>query len=81
MHWEKRLPRLNRRVVHRKADDTEDQTEHSWPYDKPYYLILNIAVGGLGGPVAQEALPFVMEVDYVRVYQKKHNSISRYVGK
>lgn len=57
--------------LYRRADDTEDQTENSWPYDKPYYLILNIAVGGLGGPVAQEALPFVMEVDYVRVYQKK----------
>ena len=57
--------------LYRKTDDTEDQTEKAWPYDKPYYLILNIAVGGLGGPVAEEMLPFVMEVDYVRVYQRK----------
>ena len=57
--------------LYRKTDDTEDQTEKAWPYAKPYYLILNIAVGGLGGPVAEEMLPFVMEVDYVRVYQKK----------
>lgn len=57
-----------------KADDEEDQTETAWPYDKPYYLILNIAVGGMmGGPVKDEDLPFVMEVDYVRVYQKKEN--------
>lgn len=61
--------------LYRKADDAEDQTEKAWPYDKPYYLILNIAVGGLGGPVAEEALPFVMEVDYVRVYQKKQREI------
>ena len=60
---------------YRKADDTEDRTENSWPYDKPYYLILNTAMGGLGGPVVQEALPFVMEVGYVRVYQKKRRKL------
>ena len=43
----------------------------SWPFDKPQYLILNIAIGGdLGGPVDDNALPVTMEVDYVRVYQK-----------
>lgn len=56
---------------YRKTDDKEDQTELAWPYDKPYYLIMNIAVGGMmGGPVTDEDLPFIMEVDYVRVYQK-----------
>lgn len=55
-----------------KADDKEDQTHLAWPYDKPYYLILNIAVGGfMGGPVKDEQLPTTMVVDYVRVYQKK----------
>ena len=35
-------------------------------------MILNIAVGGfMGGPVAEEELPFTMELDYVRAYQKK----------
>ena len=53
-----------------KSDDPEDQTTAAWPFDQPFYLILNIAVGGsLGGEVAEEDLPFVMEVDYVRVYQ------------
>lgn len=57
---------------YRKTDDPEDMSETAWPYDKPYYMILNIAVGGfMGGPVAEEDLPFVMEVDYVRVYQKE----------
>lgn len=55
-----------------KADDKEDQTEVAWPYDKPYYMILNIAVGGMmGGPVDDSQLPFTMVIDYVRAYQKK----------
>jgi beta-glucanase (GH16 family) len=54
-----------------KADDKEDQTEASWPFDQPFYLIFNIAVGGtMGGVVDDTALPFVMEVEHVRVYQK-----------
>lgn len=55
-----------------KTDDAEDQTQEAWPFDQPFYMLLNIAVGGfMGGPVADEELPFVMELDYVRVYQKK----------
>jgi len=54
-----------------KSDDTQDQTTASWPYDQPYYLIFNIAVGGaLGGEVDETTLPFIMEVEHVRVYQK-----------
>jgi beta-glucanase (GH16 family) len=54
-----------------KTDDEEDQSEVSWPFDRPFYLIFNIAVGGtLGGEVDETALPFVMEVEHVRVYQK-----------
>lgn len=55
-----------------KSDDPDDQTEAAWPFDQPFYLILNIAVGGsMGGPVDNAELPFIMEVDYVRVYQKE----------
>lgn len=45
-----------------------------WPYNKPFYLILNVAVGGEWGSVEgidSIAFPQTMEVDYVRVYQKK----------
>lgn len=53
-----------------KSDD-ENPNHDSWPFDKPFYLIMNIAVGGgLGGPVTDEHLPFEMLVDYVKVYQK-----------
>ncbi|MEO3690937.1 glycoside hydrolase family 16 protein [Roseateles paludis] len=41
-----------------------------WPFDKPQYLILNLAMGGdLGGAIDDAALPRTFEVDYVRVYQ------------
>ena len=45
-----------------------------WPYNKPFYLILNLAIGGAWGNVKgidEAAFPQAMEVDYVRIYQKK----------
>jgi beta-glucanase (GH16 family) len=43
-----------------------------WVYDQPFFMILNIAVGGnfVGFPTAQTPFPQSMTVDYVRVYQK-----------
>jgi beta-glucanase (GH16 family) len=46
-----------------------------WPYDDPFYVILNLAWGGSWGGaqgVDESALPVTMEVDYVRVFQKKY---------
>ena len=43
-----------------------------WPFDKPFYLILNIAVGGNWGGqrgIDKSIWPQRLEVDYVRVYQ------------
>ena len=46
-----------------------------WPFDAPFYLILNVAVGGfMGGPVRDGDFPCEMSVDYVRVYQRKENA-------
>lgn len=52
------------------------KNEHSdrtaWPFDKPFHLLLNIAVGGdWGGQkgVDETIFPRRMEIDYVRVYQ------------
>ncbi|TNF42648.1 MAG: glycosyl hydrolase family protein [Bacteroidetes bacterium] len=44
----------------------------TWPFDQPFYIILNMAVGGgwVGAPTATTIFPAIMEVDYVRVYQK-----------
>lgn len=45
-----------------------------WPFDKPFFLILNIAFGGNWGGmrgVDEGILPQEMAVDYVRVYQSE----------
>lgn len=45
----------------------------SWPFDRPFYLVLNLAVGGDWGAVKgidEAAFPQRMEVDYVRVYRR-----------
>lgn len=44
----------------------------AWPFDHPFYLILNVAVGGNWGGaegVDDAIWPQRMEVDYVRVYE------------
>lgn len=43
-----------------------------WVYDHPFFIILNLAVGGYwpGNPDTTTVFPQVMRVDYVRVYQK-----------
>jgi len=50
------------------------KTVENWPYDQPFYLIMNFAVGGTWGGkegVDGSIWPQTMEVDYVRVYQLK----------
>lgn len=44
----------------------------SWPFDGPFHLLLNVAVGGSWGGAEgldERAFPARMEVDYVRVWQ------------
>lgn len=43
----------------------------TWPFDHPFYIILNLAVGGgwVGNPDDSSIFPAVMEIDYVNVYQ------------
>ncbi len=46
-----------------------DISPYAWRFDKRFYIILNLAVGGtLGGTVDNTIFPVAMEVDYVRVY-------------
>ena len=48
------------------------KTEDNWPFDKPHFFILNIAVGGTWGGaqgIDNSIFPQTMEIDYVRVYQ------------
>jgi len=51
---------------------TKEDVPGEWVYDQPFFMILNIAVGGnfVGFPTSQTPFPQKMEVDYVRVYKK-----------
>ena len=47
--------------------------KNAWPFDAPFYVILNLAWGGAWGGqggIDESVLPATMEVDYVRVFQK-----------
>ncbi len=44
----------------------------TWPFDRPFHLLLNIAIGGSWGGqqgIDDTIFPARMEVDYVRVYE------------
>jgi beta-glucanase (GH16 family) len=67
------------------VDDTKYFTfnnEHTgyttWPFDKRFHLLLNLAVGGAWGGaqgVDPAAFPARMEIDYVRIYQPSENLV------
>lgn len=61
------------------VDDVMYAMQNTWstaaapfpaPFDQPFYVLLNVAVGGNwpGAPDASTMFPVTMEVDYVRVY-------------
>lgn len=54
-----------------KSTNQKDLDQKQWPFDKPFYLILNQSVGN-GGWAANPDLNFTYETkfDWVRVYQK-----------
>ncbi|KQS92343.1 glycoside hydrolase family 16 protein [Chryseobacterium sp. Leaf394] len=54
--------------------ENKEKTYESWPFDQPYFIILNLAVGGFWGGkegIDDSVFPQKYEIDYVRVYQRK----------
>jgi beta-glucanase (GH16 family) len=53
---------------------SKEEDLNAWPapFDQPFYLVMNVAVGGkfLGNPDNTTLFPAEMLVDYVRVYDK-----------
>lgn len=47
------------------------KTSTDWPFDVPYYLVLNIAYGGWGGSCGLDTsiFPCRMKVDWIRYYK------------
>ena len=49
----------------------QTKNQNTWPFNNPFFLIINLAIGGnFGGPVASDLMfPREFIIDYVRVYQ------------
>lgn len=59
-------------VDYYRFDNDGAETKATWPFNVPFRLILNVAVGGdWGGAegVDDDAFPQAMRIDYVRVWQ------------
>lgn len=56
---------------HVKTPEGVAQSDHTWVFDHPFFLILNLAVGGVfdGNPDASTLFPQQMLIDYVSVSQ------------
>ena len=50
---------------------TPSDVTGDWVYDHPFYILINLAVGGnfVGSPNSETVFPQTMLVDYVRVYK------------
>jgi beta-glucanase (GH16 family) len=56
-------------VVHYTYNPT-NKNNRNWPFNKPQFIILNVAMGGaLGGAIDTAFAESTLEIDYVRVYQ------------
>lgn len=50
---------------------TPEDVTGEWVYDNPFFILLNVAVGGgyVGFPTSETPFPQSMVIDYVRVYE------------
>ena len=59
-------------ILYQKLTPQSIPEDGEWVFDKDFFLILNIAVGGtyVGSPSENSRFPQTMTVDYVRVYEQ-----------
>ena len=61
-------------VQYAESWETTIDNNDSWPFNKPHFIIFNLAIGGtMGGTVDDEIFTSkrIMYVDWVRVYQRQ----------
>jgi len=58
-------------VLYNQITPSDLPNPNKWVFDQPFYLILNVAVGGsfVGSPNQETVFPQTMLVDYVRAYK------------
>ena len=59
-------------VLYNQITRQQVQEKGTWVFDQPFYIIINLAVGGnfIGAPNEETVFPQTMLIDYVRVYNK-----------
>jgi beta-glucanase (GH16 family) len=59
-------------ILYKKTTPADLPAGKTWVFDHPFFIILNVAVGGSwpGNPDGTTIFPQTMLVDYVRVYQR-----------
>ena len=64
-----------------KSNNPEALSQGQWPFDRPYYVILNQSVGdGSCAKAADTAYVYTTFFDYVRIYQRVPTGISDLYG-
>ena len=66
-------------ILYKTIATTDLPAGSSWVFDHPFFLILNVAVGGgwPGYPDLSTIFPQVMTIDYVRVYANDKKTTHR----
>ncbi|WP_302562356.1 glycoside hydrolase family 16 protein [Phocaeicola coprocola] len=76
LEWEESEYRLYLDDIHYFTFKNEGTGYEVWPFDKPFHILLNLAIGGNWGGskgVDESLFPHRFEIDYVRVYKKMNN--------
>jgi beta-glucanase (GH16 family) len=56
-------------VAYHTVTKAPTDTSNEWPYNQPFYLIMNIAMGGTdGGPIDNSSGPWLMNVKSINYY-------------
>lgn len=64
---------VNDQVIQTFTRKPGDNLTSDWPFNQPYYLILNLAVGGTwGGEIDDSIFPQEFIIDSIRYYQKEN---------
>lgn len=75
VEWEPKVVRFYCDGVLYQTRTLRDVSGNRWAFDHPFFMILNLAIGGNwpGNPDVTSVFPQTMIVDYVRVYQRALN--------
>ena len=73
MEWEEDKISFFIDKIHQVTFSKKDSHQNiDWPFDKPHYLILNLALGGWwGATIDESSLPQKFRFKYVKVYERR----------